>query len=339
MWHRTSGTQNNGLLYLQHLPGNAEKESGVLAYLSLLSDSCTKVPTYLVFLMYLQVDKHIPRCRDCWVLTCVDCSKDFEGEEFRKHTSCVTEAEKYQGKLYQAKKKKKNPQEQFLEAVETAASDTSVKPQLRKHLEQLRDFPNVPRKQKKFVNFCKNSFQVKDGKLMEEIWDVIQKHVQKNQPDAEDSAKSAEHHKDASAEAVASNSKASHNGDSQNNGHTNGVAGKKRSRDSDKSSQKDNSNKSSKKSETSTEETATPTKKQWKETIVELLKDESKDKKKGLKKKKLGKKALAKVQEKGIAASTLTDPSGDKNFVKALEKLQSKNKIVVENERVKLNRQ
>ena len=48
----------------------------------------------------LQVDKHCMQCRACWVLTCVDCSKDFAGEEFRAHTSCMSEAEKYQGKLY-----------------------------------------------------------------------------------------------------------------------------------------------------------------------------------------------------------------------------------------------
>jgi hypothetical protein len=47
-----------------------------------------------------QVDKHCLSCLACWVLTCVDCSKDFEGEAFRAHTSCMSEAEKYQGKLY-----------------------------------------------------------------------------------------------------------------------------------------------------------------------------------------------------------------------------------------------
>lgn len=47
-----------------------------------------------------KVDSHCSRCRECWVLTCVDCNTAFEGEAFRKHTSCITEAEKYQGKLY-----------------------------------------------------------------------------------------------------------------------------------------------------------------------------------------------------------------------------------------------
>ena len=51
------------------------------------------------------MDKHKLKCRDCWVLTCVDCSKDFKGEEFRLHTACISEAEKYQGKLYVAKGK------------------------------------------------------------------------------------------------------------------------------------------------------------------------------------------------------------------------------------------
>lgn len=53
----------------------------------------------------VQVDKHCMQCRGCWTLTCVDCSKDFHGEEFRAHTSCMSEAEKYQGKLYMENRK------------------------------------------------------------------------------------------------------------------------------------------------------------------------------------------------------------------------------------------
>ena len=50
-----------------------------------------------------QVDKHRGRCRSCVSVSCVDCSVAFVGDEFRKHTTCISEAEKYQGKLYQAK--------------------------------------------------------------------------------------------------------------------------------------------------------------------------------------------------------------------------------------------
>lgn len=49
----------------------------------------------------LQVDAHVKKCPSCWVLTCVDCGVNFEGEAYRSHTSCVSEAQKYQKSLYQ----------------------------------------------------------------------------------------------------------------------------------------------------------------------------------------------------------------------------------------------
>ena len=53
-----------------------------------------------------QVEKHYTsQCRNCSVLSCIDCGVDFPGDTYIKHTSCITEAEKYQGHLYQAKDK------------------------------------------------------------------------------------------------------------------------------------------------------------------------------------------------------------------------------------------
>jgi cell growth-regulating nucleolar protein len=31
------------------------------------------------------------------VLSCIDCGKDFYGDEYKAHDSCISEAEKYQG--------------------------------------------------------------------------------------------------------------------------------------------------------------------------------------------------------------------------------------------------
>lgn len=48
-----------------------------------------------------KVEKHYQtECPDCSVLSCIDCGKDFVGDAYQQHTSCVTEAEKYQGKLF-----------------------------------------------------------------------------------------------------------------------------------------------------------------------------------------------------------------------------------------------
>ena len=54
----------------------------------------------------VQVEKHYQNdCPSCDVLSCIDCGKDFHGDEYVGHTSCITEAEKYQGKLYKPKDK------------------------------------------------------------------------------------------------------------------------------------------------------------------------------------------------------------------------------------------
>ena len=52
-----------------------------------------------------RVDKHWQtECPGCEVLSCMDCGKDFYGDEYAAHTSCVTEAEKYQGALFKGEK-------------------------------------------------------------------------------------------------------------------------------------------------------------------------------------------------------------------------------------------
>ena len=70
-----------------------------------------------------KVDAHSWRCKNCWVLSCVDCGVRFEGEAYKAHTSCISEAEKYQGALYRGPKtgagaalvpgKKKDPQQRW----------------------------------------------------------------------------------------------------------------------------------------------------------------------------------------------------------------------------------
>ncbi|KAL7423936.1 hypothetical protein Q5752_001521 [Cryptotrichosporon argae] len=50
-----------------------------------------------------QLDKHRQRC---WAsFTCLDCSKTFQNQDYKSHTSCVSEAEKYQGALYKGPRK------------------------------------------------------------------------------------------------------------------------------------------------------------------------------------------------------------------------------------------
>eukprot|EP00968_Pinguiococcus_pyrenoidosus_P013222 scaffold1197_cov228-Pinguiococcus_pyrenoidosus.AAC.8 len=54
-----------------------------------------------------QVDRHAARCRACWAVTCVDCGKTFPDDEYRSHTSCISEAEKYEKSTRAVPKTKK----------------------------------------------------------------------------------------------------------------------------------------------------------------------------------------------------------------------------------------
>ncbi|TID27460.1 Zinc finger C2H2 LYAR-type protein [Venturia nashicola] len=51
-----------------------------------------------------KLDQHRNQCRGC-TFTCLDCSVHFQGVDYRAHTSCISEAQKYQGALYKEKKK------------------------------------------------------------------------------------------------------------------------------------------------------------------------------------------------------------------------------------------
>eukprot|EP00127_Corallochytrium_limacisporum_P001093 Clim_evm4s39 gene=Clim_evmTU4s39 len=122
-----------------------------------------------------KVDNHVKRCRDCWVLTCIDCSTAFEGEAFREHKTCISEAEKYQKSLYKgpkgadAKNKGEKKQEQWI-ALLSAVAAKEQDPKLRSMLNQICDQPNVPRKEKKFNNWASNSMRVRDPKILAKLW-------------------------------------------------------------------------------------------------------------------------------------------------------------------------
>lgn len=53
-----------------------------------------------------KLDPHRNQCRGA-SFTCIDCMVHFQGTEYRAHTSCMSEAQKYQGALYREKEKGK----------------------------------------------------------------------------------------------------------------------------------------------------------------------------------------------------------------------------------------
>ena len=125
------------------------------------------------------VDKHCMRCRDCWYLSCVDCGKVFAGEEYRSHTSCISEAEKYQGALYRGNKKKNgkvDPQEKWMNSVRKAATSSKGSRTIVDMLRYLNNQDNIPRKEKKFMNYLKNSYRQPGAQSeFKKVWDIIYK--------------------------------------------------------------------------------------------------------------------------------------------------------------------
>lgn len=97
-------------------------------------------------------------------MTCVDCNVTFEGDDYRQHISCISEAEKYEGALYRGPKpkaKKMSAQEVWMEVVEQAAADSQTAPApIRSLVSNLSGYDNVPRNKGKFFNFLKNSLKV-----------------------------------------------------------------------------------------------------------------------------------------------------------------------------------
>ncbi|CAG2216982.1 LYER [Mytilus edulis] len=101
-----------------------------------------------------QVEKHFQtRCRNCNMISCVDCGKDFWGDSYAEHIKCISEEEKYSGRIINQKanaNKGEVKQEQWLEKVQVAIDKCITNPRLKGVLERMKDYPNIPRKKAKF---------------------------------------------------------------------------------------------------------------------------------------------------------------------------------------------
>jgi cell growth-regulating nucleolar protein len=102
-------------------------------------------------------------------------------DDYRTHTSCVTEAERYEKSLYKGQKNsnkkriKLSPQQSWIQLVQKSAETAPNKVQhiLRKILD-LGD--NCPRKEKQFRNFVSNSLSLRNGEdVITEVWNYLQK--------------------------------------------------------------------------------------------------------------------------------------------------------------------
>uniref|UniRef100_A0A8C6Q0D3 Ly1 antibody reactive homolog (mouse) n=1 Tax=Nothobranchius furzeri TaxID=105023 RepID=A0A8C6Q0D3_NOTFU len=98
-----------------------------------------------------QVEKHVNMCRGCQVLSCIDCGKDFWGDDYKDHNKCISENQKYGGKGYEAKANKGDvKQQQWIQRVHEAMSKPGISAKLKDVLRQVSTYDNVPRKKAKF---------------------------------------------------------------------------------------------------------------------------------------------------------------------------------------------
>nr|XP_057947548.1 cell growth-regulating nucleolar protein isoform X2 [Doryrhamphus excisus] len=121
-----------------------------------------------------QVDKHVMKCRGCQVLSCIDCGKDFWGDDYKNHIKCISEDQKYGGKGYEAKASKGDvKQHQWIQKINEALNKPGVSPKLKEVLKQVGTYDNVPRKKAKFQNWMKNSLRIVNSHLHEEVWNIL----------------------------------------------------------------------------------------------------------------------------------------------------------------------
>jgi len=123
-----------------------------------------------------KVDAHAARCRRCVSVSCVDCSVSFWGDDYRTHTSCITEAERYEipRDAKRNNNKKRNPQQEWMDVVGTCAAAAPA--HLREAMTAMATLDNIPRKPKPFANFASNSLRPwgSDKRIVDEIWGHLQ---------------------------------------------------------------------------------------------------------------------------------------------------------------------
>lgn len=122
----------------------------------------------------IQVEKHVSNCRNCECLSCIDCGKDFWGDDYKSHVKCISEGQKYGGKGYEAKTHKGDAKQQaWIQKINELIKKPNVSPKVRELLQQISAFDNVPRKKAKFQNWMKNSLKVHSDSVLEQVWDIF----------------------------------------------------------------------------------------------------------------------------------------------------------------------
>ncbi|XP_055838783.1 uncharacterized protein C16C10.8 [Episyrphus balteatus] len=131
------------------------------------------------------VEKHYNfKCRGAPKnVSCMDCQKDFHGEDYVAHIKCISEAEKYSGKDYVPKESKNSgqkKQDNWMEIIRSIldTKEYNLSGQTRSTFQKLQSVDNVPRKKVKFINFAANCMRLRMDHI-EEVWAILDKELEK----------------------------------------------------------------------------------------------------------------------------------------------------------------
>lgn len=123
-----------------------------------------------------KVEKHyMTKCRNNNPnLSCMDCFKDFYGNDYEAHTKCITEAQRYSGKGFVAKQPVgEQKQNTWVEMIKDVISENPNAPKsVIKIIETVSQHSNTPRKKPKFINFVQNVCRSKPHDV-DAAWDLI----------------------------------------------------------------------------------------------------------------------------------------------------------------------
>merc|ERR1712179_166898 len=140
------------------------------------------------------VEKHYTqKCRQCTMLTCIDCLKDFYGDEYRAHNACMSEEQRYskegragwdpekgQGNKGESRQKSWTSNLRAILA-ETQNIDSDVK----NIVNTILDHENIPRKKPKFSNFVKNIMRNRASPhAIDKTWDLFSQALKPPAPPA-----------------------------------------------------------------------------------------------------------------------------------------------------------
>jgi LYAR-type C2HC zinc finger len=96
-------------------------------------------------------------------------------DDYRTHTSCMTESERYEKKGPSAKSAGKvTPQQHWMNAIASAVD--SAPAHLRNYVLTMSQLDNVPRKEKQFRNFTANSLNLRGNQrdaIVSDIWNLL----------------------------------------------------------------------------------------------------------------------------------------------------------------------